>query len=69
VGVDPAAVEAEVDVLLAQVLSISGVDRPDVPPTGAVNRGMGRDGRHTESMGHLLAEMQVVARTHPSGRW
>jgi ring-1,2-phenylacetyl-CoA epoxidase subunit PaaC len=69
VGVDPAAVEAEVDVLLAQVFSISGLERPDVAPTGAVNRGTGRDGRHTESMGHLLAEMQVVARAHPSGRW
>ena len=28
----------EVDVLLEQVLSVSGVDRPDVPPTGAGRR-------------------------------
>jgi ring-1,2-phenylacetyl-CoA epoxidase subunit PaaC len=69
VGVDPALVRDEVDVVLEQVLSVSGVDRPDVPPTGAVNGGMGRDGRHTEAMGRLLAEMQVVARAHPSGRW
>ena len=59
----------EVDVLLEQVFSVSGVERPEVPPTGAVNRGMGRDGRHTEAMGHLLAQMQVVARAHPMGRW
>ena len=69
VGVDPAELEAEVDALLAQVFSVSGVERPDVPPVGAVDRGMGRDGRHTEAMGHLLAEMQVVARAHPNGRW
>ena len=69
VGVDPALARAEVDVLLEQVFSVSGLDRPEVPPTGAVNRGMGRDGRHTEAMGRLLAEMQVVARAHPSGRW
>jgi ring-1,2-phenylacetyl-CoA epoxidase subunit PaaC len=69
VGVDPSTVAAEVDVLLEQVFAASRLERPDVPPTGAVSRGMGRDGRHTESMGHLLAEMQVVARAHPSGRW
>ena len=69
VGVDPSSVEPEVDVLLAQVFSVSGVERPDVPASGAVSRGTGRDGRHTEAMGRLLAEMQVVARGHPSGRW
>jgi ring-1,2-phenylacetyl-CoA epoxidase subunit PaaC len=69
VGVDPAVVADEVDVLLEHVFSVSGLDRPDVPPTGAVSGGMGRDGRHTEAMGRLLAEMQVVARAHPMGTW
>jgi ring-1,2-phenylacetyl-CoA epoxidase subunit PaaC len=69
VGVDPAEVAAEVDVLLEQVLSVSGVERPDVPATGPVAGGTGRHGRHTEVMGLLLAEMQVVARAHPRGRW
>jgi ring-1,2-phenylacetyl-CoA epoxidase subunit PaaC len=69
VGVDPATLADEVAVLLEQVLTISGVDRPDVPRTGAVNGGTGRHGRHTEDMGRLLAEMQVVARAHPMGRW
>jgi len=69
VGVDPASVLAEVGVVLEQVFSVSGVERPRLPPTGAVSGGTGRDGRHTETMGRLLAEMQVVARAHPSGRW
>lgn len=69
VGVDPAVLADEVDVLLQQVFGVSGVERPDVPATGAVSGGTGRDGRHTEAMGRLLAEMQVVARAHPSGRW
>ena len=69
VGVAPSVVADEVDVLLEQVLSVSGVDRPQVPAAGAVNRGTGRDGRHTEVMGRLLAELQVVARAHPMGRW
>lgn len=29
----------------------------------------GRDGRHTEHLGHLLAEMQIVARSHPGAQW
>ena len=69
VGVDPAALTGEVDVLLGQVFGVSGVDRPDLPAVGPVSGGTGRDGRHTEAMGPLLAEMQVVARAHPSGRW
>ncbi|VXB88894.1 1,2-phenylacetyl-CoA epoxidase subunit PaaC [Nocardioides sp. AX2bis] len=68
-GVDPAVVADEVDLLLEQVLSVSGVERPDVRPTGPLGRGAGRDGRHTEAMGRMLAEMQVVARAHPQGRW
>ncbi len=69
VGVDPADLAAEVDVVLEQVFSVSGVERPDVPQTGPVDRGVGRDGRHTEAMGRLLAEMQSVARAHPLGQW
>jgi ring-1,2-phenylacetyl-CoA epoxidase subunit PaaC len=29
----------------------------------------GRIGRHTEHLGHLLAEMQIVARSHPGAKW
>ena len=69
VGVDPADVAAEVGAVLDQVLSVSEVDRPEVPQVGPVAGGRGRDGRHTEELSHLLAEMQSVARAHPAGRW
>jgi ring-1,2-phenylacetyl-CoA epoxidase subunit PaaC len=69
VGVDPSQLLSEVDVVLEQVFAASGVERPVVPQVGAVAGGMGRDGRHGEGMGRLLAEMQVVARAHPMGRW
>jgi len=69
IGVDPAEVAAEVDAVLDQVLAAADVARPDLPPAGLVSGGAGRDGRHTEAMGRLLAEMQVVARAHPRGRW
>ena len=29
----------------------------------------GRTGRHTEHLGHLLAEMQILARSHPGASW
>ncbi len=51
----------DVDVVLDQVLAVSGVERPDVPPMAG--RG------HTEALSRLLAEMQVVARAHPRGQW
>ena len=69
VGVDPATVAAEVDVVLEQVLAMSGVDRPDVAPMAGVRGRKGRDGMHTEALSRLLTELQVVAREHPMGRW
>jgi ring-1,2-phenylacetyl-CoA epoxidase subunit PaaC len=39
-----------------------------VPGDGFMQRG-GREGRHTEHLGHLLAEMQIVARSFPGAEW
>jgi len=69
VGVDPAQVAAAADVVLDQVLAMSGVERPARAPLAGVSGRTGRDGLHTEALGLMLAEMQVVARAHPSGRW
>jgi ring-1,2-phenylacetyl-CoA epoxidase subunit PaaC len=38
-------------------------------PDGVWMQRGGRDGRHTEHLGHLLAEMQIVARSHPGAEW
>ena len=38
-------------------------------PETASAPGGGREGLHTEQMGHLLAEMQYLARCHPGARW
>ncbi len=38
------------------------------PPDGWAPRG-GRDGRHTEALSYLLAEMQVLHRAHPGASW
>ena len=39
-----------------------------IPAEGAY-LGSGRDGRHSEHMGRLLAEMQQLQRNFPGGRW
>ncbi|MGN9783933.1 1,2-phenylacetyl-CoA epoxidase subunit PaaC [Nonomuraea sp. ZG12] len=65
VAVDPATTRGEVDALLDQVLAMSDVPRPGRLPLP----GSGREGRHTDALALLLAEMQVVARAHPSGLW
>jgi ring-1,2-phenylacetyl-CoA epoxidase subunit PaaC len=69
VGVDPATLTDEVDVVLEQVLATADVARPETPPLAGVSGRKGRDGLHTEALSHMLAEMQVVAREHPLGAW
>ncbi len=68
-GVDPATVRADVDAVVDQVLAAAGLERPQVPAMSGVRDRTGRDGLHTEAFGHLLAEMQAVARAHPMGMW
>ncbi|WP_323791949.1 1,2-phenylacetyl-CoA epoxidase subunit PaaC [Nocardioides sp.] len=69
VGIDPGVVRPEVDAVLDEVLSASGIERADARPLARVRGENGRDGLHTEAFSRLLAEMQVVARAHPSGSW
>ncbi|MFN5619718.1 MAG: 1,2-phenylacetyl-CoA epoxidase subunit PaaC [Flavobacteriales bacterium] len=38
-------------------------------PTEAWHHKGGRDGRHTEHMGYLLAEMQYLQRAYPGAKW
>jgi ring-1,2-phenylacetyl-CoA epoxidase subunit PaaC len=69
VGVDPVSVATDADAVLDHVLAAAGVPRPDRPGLAGVQGRTGRDGLHTEALSRLLAEMQVVARAHPLGRW
>ena len=38
-------------------------------PSDAFMLAGGRSGRHTEYLGHMLSEMQIVARSHPGASW
>ena len=68
-GVDPATLRAEFDSVLTQVFHAAELPEPTGPTATSVAGRAGRDGVHTEALGHLLAEMQSVARAHPTGRW
>jgi ring-1,2-phenylacetyl-CoA epoxidase subunit PaaC len=51
-----------------QVGMVIGAATLEVPADVFMQRG-GRTGRHTEHLGHLLAEMQIVARSFPGAEW
>lgn len=53
------------DKTVAEVFSEALLEQPQA---AFAQRG-GRQGIHNETLGHLLAEMQVVHRAHPGARW
>lgn len=62
---DRAALKPQWDALIARVLGEASLP---MPPPRYMHTG-GRVGRHTEQFGHLLTEMQVLARAHPDAVW
>ncbi|MEP6617963.1 MAG: 1,2-phenylacetyl-CoA epoxidase subunit PaaC [bacterium] len=54
--------------LVREVLDRATLTVPHDAPRRAKALG-GRQGMHTEHLGHLLAEMQIVARSHPGAKW
>ncbi len=65
VAVDPAAVRDQWLDIVHGVLRSAEIEIPATTwhPTG------GRQGRHTEALSYLLAEMQVLHRAHPGATW
>ncbi len=65
VAVDPSGFADEWHARVSSVITTATCAVPDATyqHTG------GRDGRHTEVMGYLLAELQHVARSHPGATW
>jgi len=65
IGPDLEAIKPKWEAVVTDVLQRATLVIPDDPPamTG------GRRGRHTESLGRMLSEMQIVARSHPGAAW
>lgn len=65
-GFDPASLRAEWLATVGDVLAAATLQMP--PAEAWMHRG-GKQGRHTEHLSRLLAEMQVLPRTHPGATW
>jgi ring-1,2-phenylacetyl-CoA epoxidase subunit PaaC len=63
--VDPSSLRSAVLDDLTRVVESATLTVPDVAPA----LGGGREGLHTEHLGHLLAEMQHLHRSHPGATW
>ena len=65
VAVRPSELREPFDAYIAAVLAEAGLEVPQVPHamTDKSRR------RHSEHLGYLLAEMQVLAREHPGATW
>lgn len=62
---DPDTLRPAYEALVSDVLGRATLTVPAVP----MRMVGGRRGRHTEYLGHMLAEMQIVARSHPGAKW
>ena len=68
VAPDLAALQPQWERLVREVIDTATLTLPHDAPRLATARG-GRTGAHTEHLGHMLAEMQIVARSHPGATW
>jgi 1,2-phenylacetyl-CoA epoxidase catalytic subunit len=64
--IDPASLRAPWRARLGEVFAAAGLALP--APDRWMQRG-GRSGRHSEHLGHLLAEMQILPRSFPGAEW
>lgn len=64
-AVRPSTLRARFDSVIDTVFAEAGLEVPPVAPSSAG----GRRGVHATPLGHILAEMQVLARRHPGASW
>ena len=69
VAIDPEQLRPEVDAVLDEVFAAATLTRPQRPAIGTIGGRGGRQGLHTEQLGHVLAQMQSLARQHPGATW
>jgi ring-1,2-phenylacetyl-CoA epoxidase subunit PaaC len=69
IAVDSTTLEAEWRLRVGETLAEATLAVPSATWMQGVRSAGGKAGRHTEHLGHLLAEMQSLHRAHPGARW
>jgi ring-1,2-phenylacetyl-CoA epoxidase subunit PaaC len=64
-GVDPSILRGEFDAAVNEVISRATLTKP----ADSFGQRGGKSGRHSEWMGHMLAQMQFLQRAYPDARW
>lgn len=64
-AVEPSSLRGDFDRLTGAILAEAELEVPEVQPAP----GGGRRGMHSEHLGYILAEMQVLAREYPGASW
>ena len=65
IAVDPSSIRPAFDATVTEVLAEANISMPADP----YQRIGGRTGFHTEHLGHVLPEMQLLYRSHPGVNW
>ena len=65
VAVRPSTLQGTVEGAMFPVLAEAELE----VPRGFISSGGGRRGDHSENLGPMLAELQVLARAHPGAKW
>ena len=65
IGADLTLVKEAFDAHVKEVLGVAGLKLPTVP----AKQLKGKQGVHTEYMGHILAELQFMQRAYPNMQW
>lgn len=65
IAVRPSSLRKDFTQRITAMIEEAGLTVPEVPAA----RGGDRSGRFSEARGHILAEMQVLARAHPGATW
>lgn len=65
IGVDPSQFKVDFDQRISDVLRSAGLAAP--PQQRSLSGG--RQGRHSEALGHILADMQFLPRAYPDAKW
>jgi len=64
-GVDPPTLRAEFDAAVNEVILRATLTRP----AESFGQRGGKSGRHSEWLGHMVAQMQFLQRAYPDARW